>query len=111
VGRTTKLARGTIIRTDVEEEISCAVGQVASGMRSTGDGSGFVPVLFGGLIETTAMIEQGDCGALLLDADNYALGLAFAGSQEVSLFIPIDAVVKALDVELVTEELWARLKS
>lgn len=106
VGRTTELARGTVLRTGVEEEIPCPHSQIVSGTRNSGDGSGFFPVYFGDLIETTAMIEQGDCGAVLLDSDNYALGLAFAGSQEISLFIPMDKVLEALEVELVTEDVW-----
>jgi hypothetical protein len=110
VGRTTKLARGTVLRTGVEEEIPCPHSQIVDGTRGTGDGSGFFPVLFGDLIETTAMIEQGDCGAVLLDSDNYAIGLAFAGSQEISLFVPIGKVLEALEVELVTEDVWKRTR-
>lgn len=107
VGRTTRLAQGTILRTGVEEEIPCPHAQFVSGSRrGSGDGAGFLPALFGDLIETTAMIEQGDCGAVLLDQDNYAIGLAFAGSQEISLFLPMEKVLDALEVELVTEPDW-----
>lgn len=86
---------------------STAHAQFVSGSRhGSGDGAGFLPALFGDLIETTAMIEQGDCGAVLLDQDNHAIGLAFAGSQEISLCLPMEKVLDALEVELVTEPDW-----
>ena len=37
-----------------------------------------------------------------MDADNNALGLGFAGSEKVSLYIPLQRVLDALEVDLVT---------
>lgn len=44
---------------------------------------------------------EGDSGALVLNMDGEAVGLHFAGSDSVSIFNRIDAVLDALDIELV----------
>ncbi len=43
----------------------------------------------------------GDSGSLVLDLENRAVGLLFAGSQEYSVFNPIQPVLERLGVELV----------
>ncbi len=58
------------------------------------------------LIMTTPMLQPGDCGAILIDAENHALGLGLGGSSEYSLFVPLQKVLDELNVDLVTEDLW-----
>ena len=48
----------------------------------------------------SAPTEAGDSGAILVDAANRAIGLGFAGSEEVSLLQPIRRVLDALGVDL-----------
>lgn len=83
--------------------------------RSTGVTRGFVTVLeatvdvgfglgrtarFTGQVVTGKMAEPGDSGSLLLDGAKRAVGLLFAGSSQVTLYNPIQAVLKALKVRI-----------
>lgn len=54
---------------------------------------------FADQIVTTPLAQPGDSGSLVVDADNRAIGLLFAGSDEATLCNPIAAVCEALDVE------------
>lgn len=54
---------------------------------------------FADQIVTTPMGQPGDSGALVLDANNRAVGLLFAGSDEATLCNRIGAVCDALNVE------------
>ncbi len=110
VGRTSGLVTGTILATEASESVPWPIGQVIN-PQNTGDGSGYYPILFGDLIVTTTMVEAGDSGMVLLDDDNYAIGLAFAGSDQYSLFIPLPKILRRLEVELVTAEMWQSLKA
>jgi hypothetical protein len=100
-----------VLRLGVQEEVPCSYHQIEGSVRGTGVGSGFFPILFGDLIECTHMLEPGDCGAILVDAENYALGLGIAGSAEVSLFIPIQKVLSELQMDLVTGGNWHPAKA
>ncbi len=52
-------------------------------------------------IVTSPMSSPGDSGALLVDgASPLAVGLLFAGSEQATLYCPIQAVLEALDVSL-----------
>ncbi len=44
------------------------------------------------------MSQGGDSGSLVLDLDNMAAGLLFAGSDQVTIFSPIEAVIEGLGV-------------
>ena len=56
---------------------------------------------FDGQIVTGPMSQPGDSGALLVLGDGLlAVGLLFAGSQQATVFNPIQPVLKALDVVL-----------
>lgn len=83
--------------------------------RSTGVTSGIVTVLdatvdvgFGlgrkarlfGQIVTGKMADPGDSGSLLVDGAKKAVGLLFAGGPLVTLYNPIQAVLKALKVKM-----------
>jgi hypothetical protein len=84
-------------------------GGVLSGVRNTPGPDGAVPIPFGEVIECSAMLGPGDSGAILVDAENYALGLGFAGNDQISLFHPMQRVLDALNVDLITEEVWREL--
>ena len=56
--------------------------------------------LFRNQILTTNMSQGGDSGSLVLDMKARAVGLLFAGSEQVTILNPISAVLDLLDVEL-----------
>jgi hypothetical protein len=58
--------------------------------------------LFRHQIVTRRMSQPGDSGSLLLDYDNYAVGLLFAGSYWVTLYNAIGKVLDSLRVDLLT---------
>jgi hypothetical protein len=51
----------------------------------------------------TPFSQPGDSGSLVLDYERRAVGLLFSGSAHVSVVNPIEAVLAALQAELVTE--------
>jgi hypothetical protein len=53
------------------------------------------------LIVCSRCTEPGDSGALVLDADCYAVGLHFCGTETVSVFNPIQYVLDELNIDLV----------
>jgi hypothetical protein len=56
---------------------------------------------FAGQIVTTPMSSPGDSGSILVEVGGpRAVGLLFAGSDQVTLYNPIDEVLRALAVEL-----------
>jgi len=59
---------------------------------------------FWDLVLCTRFTDDGDSGALVLNMDGEAVGLHFSGSDSASVFSRIDAVLDALEVELVTAE-------
>ncbi len=109
VGRTSGQSSGVVIRTDGRWELPWPTRYIVGGLRNTPGPDGTVPVPFEGVIECTAMLDFGDSGALLVDAENYALGLGFAGNAQFSLFHPIQKVLDALNVDLITEEVWRQI--
>lgn len=83
-GRTTRLTTGTIDLLDATVSVSYGIGRTA---------------IFEGQIISTAMSQGGDSGSLLVDAaENLAVGLLFAGSDQATIHNPIDAVINALNV-------------
>ncbi|MCD3199009.1 hypothetical protein G8T76_14790, partial [Clostridium botulinum C/D] len=58
--------------------------------------------LFTNQIITTKMAEPGDSGALLLNENNYALGLLIGSNNDIGVFSPIQKVLDSLKVKLVT---------
>ncbi len=53
-------------------------------------------------IITTSMMQPGDSGSLILDRENYAIALGFAGSDQVAIVSPIMYPLNAFDVTLVS---------
>jgi hypothetical protein len=85
VGRTTGLTFGKI--TDVRS--SYIITNSAGGKAILSD-----------QILTTSMSKGGDSGAILLDEWNRAIGLLCGGSDDKSVFTPMDEVMNALNITL-----------
>jgi hypothetical protein len=85
-GRTTGCTEGRIVQIDVTSQITYAAGQAT----------------FHDQLMATAMSAPGDSGSAVLDTDNYVVGLLCAGSDAATLINPIELVLKALKVEIVT---------
>lgn len=85
-GRTTGHTTGQIIQIDVTV-------QVAYGARI----ATFTDQLMAG-----AMSAGGDSGSAVLDNESYVVGLLFAGSETTTIINPIQAVIDALGVQIVT---------
>jgi len=58
-------------------------------------------VIFEDQIVTGPMASPGDSGSLVLDEDNYAVGLLFAGSEQATVVNRIQNVLDLLEVDLV----------
>jgi hypothetical protein len=58
--------------------------------------------IFSGQIIASPMSQGGDSGSAMLDMDKNVVGLIFAGSDASTIANPIDLVLSALNVELVT---------
>ena len=85
-GRTTSHTTGQIIQIDLTV-------QVAYGTRT----ATFTDQLMAG-----AMSAGGDSGSAVLDSEGYVVGLLFAGSDTTTIINPIQAVLDALGVQIVT---------
>lgn len=84
-GRTTGLTTGRISQIDVTSQVSYGDGKIA---------------LFEDQLMAGAMSQGGDSGSAVLDADDYVIGLLFAGSDAVTIINPIRFVLEALNVEI-----------
>ncbi len=90
-GRTTEYTTGKIQVVDATVNVNYGDGRMA---------------LFEGQYITGPMSAPGDSGSLVLDMENYAVGLLFAGSDGengVMIFNPIEEVLKALNIEMWVE--------
>ncbi|UCC87744.1 MAG: trypsin-like peptidase domain-containing protein [Anaerolineales bacterium] len=85
-GRTTGYTEGRIIQIDVTSQVAYGPGQATFHNQLMADG----------------MSGPGDSGSAVLDMQNYVTGLLFAGSETATLINPIQTVLRALDVEIVT---------
>ena len=83
-GRTTGLTKGTVIAT----EVTIGVNYGEKGV-----------LYFDDQIMTTCMSKGGDSGSLMVDEQNRAVGLLFAGSDKVTLANKISNVVNALNID------------
>jgi hypothetical protein len=83
-GRTTGLTSGTVQLLDASVQVGYGAGKIA---------------LFTNQILTTNMSQGGDSGSLLVDGEGKkAVGLLFAGSDQVTIHNPIGFVKDALKV-------------
>ena len=85
-GRTTGITEAQIVQIDVTVNVKY----------------GDLVARFANQIMTTPFSQQGDSGSLVLDFERRAVGLLFSGSPQITVLNPIDAVLSALDAELVT---------
>lgn len=83
-GRTTGLTEGQIRAINVTTEVNYGQGRILR----------FVNQIF-----TSKLSEGGDSGSLVLDENNQAVGLLFAGSDEGTLLNPIEKVLQVLKVQ------------
>ncbi|CAG7840456.1 hypothetical protein CLOHAE12215_01880 [Clostridium haemolyticum] len=88
VGRTTELTNGKIIYLNGTFRVIC------ENVRKR--------ALFKKIIITTTMGELGDSGALLMNQNNYALGIYMASGDSIGAFNPIQEILDSLKVKLVT---------
>ncbi len=84
-GRTTALTTGKILLTNATLKIKYNTGTA----------------LFVNQIVTSGMSKGGDSGSLLLNENNEAIGLLFAGAYIISVCNPIKEVLDALNISLV----------
>jgi hypothetical protein len=85
-GRTTAFTSGQITVLEATIDVNYGEGRTAR---------------FEGQIVSTAMSQGGDSGSLLVAGDSLkAVGLLYAGSEQVTIFNPIDEVLSALSIEL-----------
>jgi hypothetical protein len=85
-GRTTGLTTGTVMVMGVTFRIGYGPGKMAR---------------FENQVMTTAMSKPGDSGSLVVADDSLqAVGLLFGGSEQATIFSPIQAVMDALDITL-----------
>ena len=54
---------------------------------------------------------SGDSGIVIYDDQQRPVGLGFAGSNEVSLFFPIDRILDYFEVDIVTENFWKHYRT
>jgi hypothetical protein len=85
-GRTTAYTQGSIIQVDVTATVDYG-GPTAT---------------FQGQLMAGAMSQGGDSGSALLNDQKQVVGLLYAGSDTTTLFNPIQDVLTALNVEIVT---------
>jgi len=85
-GRTTGYTEGRIIQIDVTSQVAYGPGQAT----------------FHSQLMAGGMSAPGDSGSAVLDMENYVIGLLFAGSDTATLINPIQPVLQALNIEIVT---------
>jgi S1-C subfamily serine protease len=85
-GRTTGLTSGEITQLDVTVQVLYG-SQIA---------------VFKNQLATGARSQGGDSGSAVLDMDNKVVGLLFAGSNTSTIMNPIQFVLEALQVQVVT---------
>ncbi len=83
-GRTTGHTTGKITAINATVNVNYGAGRVAN---------------FSKQIITTAMSAGGDSGSLIIDNDNNAVGLLFAGSPAITIANPIGYVLSALGIK------------
>ncbi len=84
-GRTTGLTTGEISQIDVTARVGYGEGRVA---------------IFDDQLMAGAMSQGGDSGSVVLDEENFVVGLLFAGSDATTIMSPIHFVLDALGVEI-----------
>ncbi|MFP4660592.1 MAG: hypothetical protein ACLFPF_00210 [Halanaerobiales bacterium] len=84
-GRTSGLTRGKVVAVDATVNVSMSETESAN---------------FEDQFITTPISKAGDSGSLVLDMDNNAVGLLFAGSDKATVCNRISNVIQALSIEI-----------
>lgn len=84
-GRTSGLTEGKVRVTDVSVNVNLGTGNIA---------------LFTDQVMSDMVSKPGDSGSIVLDEENRAVGLLFAGSNNMTLFNKFSNVEKLLDISL-----------
>jgi hypothetical protein len=84
-GRTSGFTAGEIIQIDVTAQVVYGKGRVA---------------IFEDQLMAGAMSKGGDSGSVVLDEEDFIIGLLFAGSYITTLINPVQFVLEALNVEI-----------
>jgi len=93
-GRTTDFTTGSVSILDATVVVNYGYDRVAT---------------FENQVLTTPMSRGGDSGALLVEKESpRAVGLLFAGSDQTTIFNPIQAVLETLDIEFFTPQAKAK---
>lgn len=87
-GRTTELTQGSVTLLNATINITYETQRGARTARFTGQ------------VLSDPISQGGDSGSLVVDAQNRAVGLLFAGSTVASVFTPIDTVLAALNITI-----------
>lgn len=112
VGRTGGVVQGKVLRVGAYQQVAIPFDLLdPASLDGTGAGSEYVSVLLADMIETSPMMRPGDCGMVLVDRENHAVGLGFAGDSTFSLFIPMRQVLNTLNVDLVTQDVWLAMRN
>ncbi|AYF55237.1 hypothetical protein DFH04_07795 [Clostridium novyi] len=90
VGRTTERTTGKVNYLSATFKVDCSRHSTRM-------------ALFKNQIVTTRIGQGGDSGSLLLNENNYALGLYMGSSRYLTIFNPIQEVLDSLKVKLVTD--------
>jgi len=83
-GRTTELTEGSVQILDATINVQYGEGKIAT---------------FTGQLVAGPMSQPGDSGSLVVDLENRAVGLLFAGSDQSTIFNPIKDVVSLLGID------------
>lgn len=86
-GRTTGLTLGQISQVDVTVRVGYGDGKAA---------------IFEDQLMAGAMSQGGDSGSVVLDEEDFVVGLLFAGSDTTTIISPIQFVLDALNVQIAT---------
>ncbi len=87
-GRTTNLTTGSVLQTDVTVQVQYGAGLIAT----------FEDQLMSG-----GMSAGGDSGSIILNSEDWVVGLLFAGSDTTTIFSPIENVLSALGITIKTD--------
>jgi len=87
-GRTTNLTTGSVLQTDVTVQVQYGAGKIAT----------FEDQLMSG-----EMSAGGDSGSIILNSEDWVVGLLFAGSDTTTIFSPIENVLRALGITIKTD--------